>query len=266
MSTESEPVHASPKRQRGGSETPDTSPTCPELGRAKREREDREIACPREVGELSKTVAQDLSQILAGQVDSGKRTPLRNEPGAAPRPEQVNEEQLTVDETTSTRSPAVSCSTDQLLKSAAPRSAPPSSVAAGTVRSTELRAGPSAEFRAAAVPSSIPKPAAPPRTNHQGPITNDLPTASAPPRTNHQVPSTNDQGPMTNDQPYYDLATELERINPYGGCRVRWNALEPELRERLYRVRGELLQYQKSRHLPEERVQQHIGFLLKHLG
>ncbi len=71
---------------------------------------------------------------------------------------------------------------------------------------------------------------------------------------------------MTKDERQYDLVTELSRTNPYGACRDRWNALAPELQERILRMRVELLHHQQSDHLPEERVRQHVEFLRKHLG
>ena len=55
-------------------------------------------------------------------------------------------------------------------------------------------------------------------------------------------------------------------MNPYGACRDRWNALAPELKEKLFRVWQELLQHQRQGHLPEERVRQHIEFILKYVG
>ncbi len=77
---------------------------------------------------------------------------------------------------------------------------------------------------------------------------------------------TNDQGPTTKDELQYDLATELSRTNPYGACRDRWNALAPEVQERLIRMRRDLLQHQQHGDLSEHIVGEYIQYLRKHLG
>jgi hypothetical protein len=71
---------------------------------------------------------------------------------------------------------------------------------------------------------------------------------------------------MTKDEPQYDLATELSRTDPYGACKERWNALSPEVKERLFRLRLELSQHQMHGRLPEERVRQHVEVLQNYLG
>jgi predicted DNA-binding antitoxin AbrB/MazE fold protein len=90
----------------------------------------------RGIGEASETTAQLVSQAVGAEVTCADPFKKENKPTPTParraeqvsdgtaarRAEQVSDEQLTGDQTTATRSPAVSCSTHQLLNpAAAPR-------------------------------------------------------------------------------------------------------------------------------------------------
>jgi hypothetical protein len=105
MPAETEPDHTSPTRERGFATMPaETEPTH-----------------QRRLGEETEMTAQLVSQALCEEIVCAEPPQKCNKPRStpAPRAEQVSREQLTVDQTTANRSTAVTCSTDQLLKSLA---------------------------------------------------------------------------------------------------------------------------------------------------
>ena len=86
------------------------------------------------------------------------------------------------------------------------------------------------------VPSSIPAPSAPRRTNDQGPLTEDEPTT--------------DQGPLTKDETQ----------------RKRFDALPQRIQREIIDIRSRLWHHNGRPHLSKEQVSEFVAFLDKHLG
>jgi hypothetical protein len=158
---EDQPIHTSPKRQRGASETPTESA----------------------VRKVPISVAHDLSQTLARQMGWGEKIALRNEPGAHTKTAQPEPPSPpVVAGTVSVPSSPAGDSPSPLPDSAGTVPMPSSSpvnppIASPPVEGTSAYGStapvPSAELRAGPVPSSVPAPTAAPRTIDQGPMTNN---------------------------------------------------------------------------------------------
>ncbi len=216
---EDEPIHTSPKRQRGACEIP-----------------------PRqEVHEVTKAVAQEMSQTLSGEASCAEAEFLPNEAGAHFESAQFRH-----------------------VAEAAPEPLSPRFVA-GTVPSTELRAGPVPSSSAGNQPappvggtsacrSTAPVPYAELKA---GPVSPSIPTPTAPAMTSDKGRTTNDQGPMTGDQG----PTTQEEMQ-----QKRFDALPRRIQLEIEDIRQRLWHHNGRPHLRKEQVSELVAFIDKHLG
>jgi hypothetical protein len=273
-------------------------------GGPERERGVSEMACENGAQKAAFCGAHTTSQTLEQQIAGGEEMPGPNDPGARPaarRAEQVSGEQLTVDQTTATRSPAVTCSTDPLLNPAA--ASRPEQVSGGpaarraeqvsgeqlTVDQTTATRSPAVNFSTDqllgfGLTSSEPQSEAPigeiscskpSEPSHVGSLTSELSRAKSPqPATDPFItspvaPAKTPPPPDAILEPLDQPADiELEEQGRHNAAELykRWKALPPELYKMVGKVLRQIERHREHGHLSADRLAIYVGFVQKHLG